>query len=437
MEQYRESLATDVNARKLGPIFDLRVPAVFGMIIHDAKSSSDIIPLALEIRESKEALDFRKWALRRTTKLQNGGPKAMLIFLSEMQNLADKLAKDLGIKGDRIMLDIAVNRLHVAFLQNLLERLISTGSISPDIKRVFGLSLLPPQDWDRVGFWDPHAFRSVSLPKLLVAREVSESMQKKRDMIQAVLEIVNRFKFEVETQRLWKNLWDGDNAIPEMKTHNLLYVSACRNAEALNIDISQEAETGRGLIDFKLSTGYSERVHIEMKYFHNGRIIQGLHQLATYLKSERVDVGFYVVIDFGFFDKSFHKQYDIEHKIQKTKENIEKEEHVQIFVIYIDARKKQSASKIESQKPSRLRPVSGDAGRKRQTPVTMSRRISIQKAEYMVVTLLKKSMKPLTLADIAKETLLPEGKVFKVLEKLFQQEIVDAENRRYKLAKSE
>jgi len=368
MEQYRQSLAADVNARKLGPIFDLRVPAIFGMIVHNAKSSSDIIPLALKIRESKEASDFREWAMRRTPSLQNGGPKAMLMFLSEMQDLADKLSLELGIKSDRMMLNIAVDRLHVAFLQNLLERLISTDSIIPDIKRVFGLDLLPPQNWDRPLFPNRYAVSSASIPKLFAVKEISESMQKKRDIAQAVLEIVNRFKFEVETQRLWKNLWDGDDPIPEVKAHNLLYVSACRNAEALNIDISPETETGRGLVDFKLSAGYAEKVHVEMKYFHSRKIIQGLHQLVTYLKSERVNVGFYVVIDFGIFGRNLRKEWGIREKILKTKENIEEEGHIQIFIIYIDARKKQSASKIESQKTSRLRLVSRDAGRKHQSP---------------------------------------------------------------------
>jgi len=441
MEKYRQSLAADVNARKVGPIYDLRVPAVFGMIVHNAKSTYDIIPLALKIRKSKEALDFRKWALRRTHSLQNGDLKAMLAFLSEMQGLADKLALDLGIKSDKTMLNIAVDGLHVAFLQNLFEVLISTSSIIPDIKRVFGVDLFSLQDRDRLAFLDQWSSMHASLehhgqgsfPDLFAGKEVSELLQKKRDIAQEVLEIINRFKFEVEVQRLWKNLWYKDDPISEVKAHNLLYVSACRNAETLNIDISPETETGRGLIDFKLSAGHAERVHVELKYFHSRKIVQGLHQLATYLRSERVDMGFYVIIDFGIFDKSPHKKWSIEERIQKAKEDIEKKGHIQIFVIYIDARKKQSASKIESPKSSRPRLVSQNAGRKE--PGKGLEHVSIQKAEEIVVELMEESKKPMTLPEIAKKTGLPEAKVFRVLRKMFEQGNVNSENRRYMFVK--
>jgi hypothetical protein len=136
----------------------------------------------------------------------------------------------------------------------------------------------------------------------------------------------------------------------------LFYVSAHRNAETLNIDISPEAETGRGLVDFKLSTGHAERVHIEMKFLHSKKIVQGFRQLTTYLKSEGVNIGFYVVIDFGIFGENLRKEFDAKEKIEKAKEDIEKEGNVQMFVVHIDARKKQSASKVGSEsifKPER------------------------------------------------------------------------------------
>ncbi len=57
------------------------------------------------------------------------------------------------------------------------------------------------------------------------------------------------------------------------------------------------------------------------------------------------------------------------------------------------------------------------------------------KPEEIVAALLKDSKEALTLAEIAEKTELPEKKVFKALRKLFEQEIIDTENRRYRFVK--
>lgn len=57
------------------------------------------------------------------------------------------------------------------------------------------------------------------------------------------------------------------------------------------------------------------------------------------------------------------------------------------------------------------------------------------KPEEIVAALLKDSKGALTLAEIAEKTELPEKKVFKALRKLFEQEIIDTENRRYRFVK--
>jgi DNA-binding Lrp family transcriptional regulator len=57
------------------------------------------------------------------------------------------------------------------------------------------------------------------------------------------------------------------------------------------------------------------------------------------------------------------------------------------------------------------------------------------KPEEIVAALLKDSKEALTLAEIAEKTGLVEKKVFKALRKLFEQEIIDIENRRYRFVK--
>lgn len=57
------------------------------------------------------------------------------------------------------------------------------------------------------------------------------------------------------------------------------------------------------------------------------------------------------------------------------------------------------------------------------------------KLEEVVVSALKNSEKPLTIAEIAGKIGQPEKKVFKELRSLFEKGIIDTENRRYRLVK--
>ncbi|MEM2105024.1 MAG: MarR family transcriptional regulator [Candidatus Bathyarchaeia archaeon] len=60
--------------------------------------------------------------------------------------------------------------------------------------------------------------------------------------------------------------------------------------------------------------------------------------------------------------------------------------------------------------------------------------VKLNKVDELVIATLKNSDKPLTLAEIAQKTGESEKKVFKALRKLFENEMVDCQNRQYKLA---
>jgi DNA-binding IclR family transcriptional regulator len=59
----------------------------------------------------------------------------------------------------------------------------------------------------------------------------------------------------------------------------------------------------------------------------------------------------------------------------------------------------------------------------------------VGKLEEVVVSALKGSDQGLTLKEIAEKTGQPEKKVFRELRSLFEKEIIDTENRRYRLVK--
>ncbi|MEM2118695.1 MAG: helix-turn-helix domain-containing protein [Candidatus Bathyarchaeia archaeon] len=57
------------------------------------------------------------------------------------------------------------------------------------------------------------------------------------------------------------------------------------------------------------------------------------------------------------------------------------------------------------------------------------------KLEGVVISALKGSEQGLTLKELAEKIGQPEKKVFRELRSLFEKGVIDAENRRYKLAK--
>jgi predicted transcriptional regulator len=59
--------------------------------------------------------------------------------------------------------------------------------------------------------------------------------------------------------------------------------------------------------------------------------------------------------------------------------------------------------------------------------------VKLNKVDELVVSTLKSADKGLTLAEIAEKTGESEKKIFKTLRKLFENEMVECQNRQYKL----
>jgi len=60
--------------------------------------------------------------------------------------------------------------------------------------------------------------------------------------------------------------------------------------------------------------------------------------------------------------------------------------------------------------------------------------VKLNTVDELVISTLKSADKGLTLAEIAEKTGESEKKVFRSLRKLFEYEMIDCENRQYKLA---
>jgi DNA-binding Lrp family transcriptional regulator len=63
----------------------------------------------------------------------------------------------------------------------------------------------------------------------------------------------------------------------------------------------------------------------------------------------------------------------------------------------------------------------------------MNAMVKLNKIDELVVSALKSAGKELTLAEIAEKTGETEKKIFKSLRKLFENEIINTQNRKYRL----
>jgi hypothetical protein len=96
-------------------------------------------------------------------------------------------------------------------------------------------------------------------------------------------QIIEQFRFLIEERRLSEELYADGVPRPEKAAQRLFFAVAYAYCKANNLDITPEADTGNGPVDFKVSAGFTGRVLVEIKLSTNGKLVAGYtRQLATY-----------------------------------------------------------------------------------------------------------------------------------------------------------
>jgi hypothetical protein len=146
--------------------------------------------------------------------------------------------------------------------------------------------------------------------------------------------IIQQYKFLIEKHGLNKLLWQGDKKAPEKVSQMLFFAISYSYCRSNDIDINPEMDAGSGLIDFKFSKGFSNRIIIELKLSSNQKLIPGYKkQLEIYKESEETNCGFYIVMNLGNATKKI--------KDLLTLENEDLSE-----IVVINSQKRVSASKL-------------------------------------------------------------------------------------------
>jgi hypothetical protein len=156
-----------------------------------------------------------------------------------------------------------------------------------------------------------------------------------------VRQLCTDFKHSVE-HRGWSLLWDGDKSRRETHAQVLFGMSVVHACRAADVDVSPEADVGVGPVDFKFSQGWRKRALVELKLAKSTSFWRNLDkQLPAYLEAERIAEGFFVIVQYT--------DNDVESKsvklVTEALEKVNKSEGTSIEPIFVDARKKRSASK--------------------------------------------------------------------------------------------
>jgi len=153
-----------------------------------------------------------------------------------------------------------------------------------------------------------------------------------------VAKIVEQFRFLVEERDLWRLLWNGPRPRPESAVQLLFFAVAYSYCKANNLDITPEADTGAGVVDFKVSAGFNARVLVETKLSSNSKLVPGyVAQLGAYRDAEETTHATYLVVDVGRMGQKERELARIKREREATGEPTSE-------IVIVDGKKKLSAS---------------------------------------------------------------------------------------------
>lgn len=177
--------------------------------------------------------------------------------------------------------------------------------------------------------------------KEVLNKKLTKDIKSCEDFERIVDDIIKEIKFYTEQKGLYKTL--KKEKILEDDFQKIFYIIINEKCKRYDLDISCEADSGRGRIDFKISKGREYRCLIEFKLDKNGCFESNFNfQLSTYLNSEDVYMGIFLL--FIYNDSTYEK---IEYYKTRAYE-LSKEYNKLIKFEAIDLRDKKSASKIRS-----------------------------------------------------------------------------------------
>lgn len=152
--------------------------------------------------------------------------------------------------------------------------------------------------------------------------------------------IIEQFRFLIEDRRFSEELYYFGKPRPEIAAQRLFFAVAHSYCKANDLDLTPEAETGNGPVDFKVSAGFTGRAVVEIKLSRNSKLVDGyIKQLETYKRAEETVSGFYVVVDVGKMGQKDERLLAIRNEASARGD-------IASRIDFIDGSRRKSASKL-------------------------------------------------------------------------------------------
>jgi hypothetical protein len=189
--------------------------------------------------------------------------------------------------------------------------------------------------------WDARTFAFAAANPLYLEPPATHE-----DFLNLVAAIIERFRLFVEEQGGWSLLWNDNGTEKPEEAAQLLFRGVVQSyCHANNISIDREVELGRGPVDFKFSSGYTQRAHLEIKKLHNGKFWNGLEeQLPSYMHSDAVRDGWLLALRYRNNRTSKERVEQLPQRVT----GVSASKNLNIRFAVVDARRPLSASKLKS-----------------------------------------------------------------------------------------
>jgi hypothetical protein len=160
------------------------------------------------------------------------------------------------------------------------------------------------------------------------------------ELLELVRKICQRFGELVENNGLAKMFYSQAKRLRHEQFAQLLfYAVADAYCAANNLMLTRETNAGRGAVDFKIGSGYSSSLTVEIKYTSNKQLVRGFtKQLPTYAKAEGASDSIYLVLRTTASDSSIKALRKVQRSAKKAGQRVPD-------VLVFDARLRPSASK--------------------------------------------------------------------------------------------
>lgn len=190
---------------------------------------------------------------------------------------------------------------------------------------------------------DPHLLVTwYEKGKQMARREIAApEVETDQGFTDFVAQVVEEYRHSVESDA-WRLLWTTGRGAKE-RDAQVLFRSIVRHyCRANNVDLSGEADAGRGPVDFKFSQGWDARALVEIKLARNTSFWDGLAaQTPTYQWAEGVRTAFFVAI--AYKEEELSKEFRAQ--LQQGAKIVSEQRGVLVRAVLVDATRKSSASK--------------------------------------------------------------------------------------------